>query len=57
MTGYYGFTMEEAELQVQQAWFTLGGGGVQVRIPAWGEEKYIWIPLSDFPHSALVIYD
>lgn len=57
LTGYYGFTMEEAELQVQQAWFTLGGGGVQVRIPAWGEEQYIWIPLSDFPHSALAIYD
>lgn len=57
LMGYYGFSAEEAELQAQGAWFTLAGGGVQVNIPAWGDTQSIWMSLSDFPDSALAIFE
>lgn len=57
LMGNYGFPMEEAEQQVQGAWFSLAGSGVQVNIPLWGETQSLWIMLSEFPRSALAIYE
>lgn len=57
LTGDYGFTPEDAELQMEGAWFTLAGSGVQVNIPAWGDSQHLRMPLSDFPNSALAIFD
>lgn len=56
LAGYYGFTMEDAELAVQALWYELAGGGLRVHIPAWGGGQHLWMPLNQFPKEALTIF-
>jgi len=57
LTGYYGYTLESAELALQNAWCELEGSGVGVYLPEWGREQRLYMALSQFPRNALTIFE
>ena len=54
---YHGYSAEEADLMTQALWYELTGDGLQVNIPVWGEERFLWLPLDQFAPSRLTIFD
>ena len=54
---YHGFTPEDAETAAQSLQYELVGGGLQVIVPNWGEERLLWVPLEQFAPSRLTIFD
>lgn len=56
LTSYYGYTLESAELALQNAWCEIEGTGLRVYLPEWGTEQYLYMPLSEFPRTALTIF-
>lgn len=57
LTSHYGYTLETAELALQGAWCEIGGIGLRVFLPEWGTEQYMSMTLSDFPRTALRIFE
>lgn len=57
MAGYYGYTMEAAEMALQNARFELEGSSIRTYLPEWGEEQYLVMAFSQFPRTALAIFD
>lgn len=57
LVSYYGYTLESAEIALQNAWCEVEGIGLRVNIPEWGTEQYLTMPLSEFPRTALKIFD
>ena len=57
LVSYYGYTMEDAELAVQGAWYELSGAGLAIHLPEWSSEQYLSMPLREFPRTALRIFD
>jgi len=57
MAGYYGYTLETAEAALQGARFELEGSGIRVYIPEWGNEQNLYYAFSQFPRSALKIFE
>ena len=57
LVSYYGYTMEAAELAVENLWYELSGLGLNVYIPSWSNEQYLYMSLGQFPRVALKIYD
>lgn len=54
---YHGYTAEEADLMTQALWYELQGSGLHVGIPAWGDDRFLWLSLDQFAPSRLTIFD
>ena len=54
---YHGYSAEEADLLTQALWYELTGGGLQVNIPAWEDDRFLWLPLDQFAPGRLTIFD
>ena len=54
---YHGYSAEEADLLTQALWYELTGGGLHIGIPAWEDDRFLWLPLDQFAPSRLTIFD
>ncbi|MBR4077582.1 MAG: hypothetical protein IKK17_03145 [Oscillospiraceae bacterium] len=54
---YHGCSLEEARLLTEAIWYELEGGGLHIVIPAWGEERFLWLSLDQFAPSRLTIFE
>lgn len=54
---YHGCSLEEAQLLTGAIWYELEGGGLHIVIPAWGEERFLWLSLDQFAPSRLTIFE
>ena len=46
-----------ADLMTQALWYELQGSGLHVGIPAWGDDRFLWLSLDQFAPSRLTIFD
>lgn len=56
LMAYYGCTPEEAEAKARTVSYTLAGNGIEIRLPDWGEDQYLWMALNDFNRDNLTIF-
>lgn len=56
LSAYYDYTYEEAETAISSAWYRLAGTGIEVRLPGWGDDQYMWINLLDFGRQNLTVF-
>ena len=54
---YHGCSPEEARLLTEAIWYELEGSGLHIVIPAWGEDRFLWLSLDQFAPSRLTIFD
>ena len=54
---YHGYTLEDAQLLTEALWYELTGGGLQVNIPAWEDDRFLWLSLDQFAPGRLTIFD
>ncbi|MBQ3258025.1 MAG: hypothetical protein IJA67_11525 [Oscillospiraceae bacterium] len=54
---YHGYSLEEARLLTEAIWYEIEGGGLHIGIPAWGEERFLWLSLDQFAPSRLTIFE
>ncbi len=54
---YHGYNLEDARLQTEAMWYELQGNGFHIGIPAWGDERHLWLSLDQFAPSRLTIFE
>ena len=53
---YHGYSLGDAELAAQDLWYEVEGEGLHIGIPGWGDERFLWLPLTQFAPSRLTIF-
>ena len=54
---YHGYSAEEADLMTQALWYELEGSGLRIHIPAWEDDRFLWLHLDQFAPGRLTIFD
>lgn len=54
---FHGYNVAEAELMIQALWYEPEGNGLRIHIPAWGDERSLWLSLDQFAPSRLTIFE
>ncbi len=54
---YHGYSVEDAELLTEGMWYALESDAFGVYIPAWEDDRRLWVPLDQFAPSRLTIFE